>query len=273
MNVLPEGKYVDVFDGNRMHYHEAGSGLPVIFIHGSGPGASGWSNFCHNMTALAEAGYRALVPDMLGYGYSTMTPEPTFTYDDLVRGIQEFAENLGLKEYALVGNSMGGAVAISLALQHPDRVKKLILMAPGGLEDKQVYMEMKGIRTMIKALYAPEGITRDSLRKVLSWQLYDASLVTDALIEERFQIAQKQSPRMFEKVQVPNQTERLAELQMPVLGFWGVNDQFCPVSGATIVAKNCKNVKMTLIGECGHWVMVEHADYFNRACSEFLKSA
>lgn len=272
MSQLPEGKYVDVFGGNRIHYHEVGSGFPLIFVHGSGPGASGWSNFWPNAEAIAKAGIRCLVPDMLGYGYSTMTPEPIFTYDDLVRGIAEFADKLGLKEYALVGNSMGGAVAITLALQQPDRVKKLILMAPGGLEAREVYMEMKGIRTMIKAMYAPEGITRESLKKIFQLQLFNPALVTDELVEQRFQVAQKQATRMFEKVIVPNQADRLAELKQPILGFWGVNDQFCPVSGAMIVAKACKKTKMTMLTECGHWVMVEHAAYFNRETIAFLQS-
>ncbi|XP_060085193.1 2-hydroxy-6-oxo-6-phenylhexa-2,4-dienoate hydrolase-like [Ylistrum balloti] len=269
---VPEGKYVDIFDGHKIHYHEAGEGFPVIFIHGSGPGASGWSNFKGNYETIANlANCRCFVPDLLGYGYSSMPEEATFTYDDLKNGIQEFAKQLGLKEYALVGNSMGGAIAITLALECPEQVKQLILMAPGGLEAKEVYMEMKGIRTMIRAMYAPEGITRESMRKVFSLQLHDASLITDDIIEERFQIAEQQPRGMFEKVIVPNQAGQLAELQMPILGFWGVDDQFCPVSGAMIVAKEASQTKMTMLTECGHWVMVEHEAYFNQQCADFVR--
>ncbi len=71
MKAVPEGKYVEIGDGLRVHYHEAGTGPVVLFLHGSGPGASGWSNFRHNYPAFAEAGFRAIVPDTLGYGYSS----------------------------------------------------------------------------------------------------------------------------------------------------------------------------------------------------------
>ncbi|RMF19215.1 MAG: alpha/beta fold hydrolase, partial [Candidatus Dadabacteria bacterium] len=136
MSAVPEGKYVEIFDGYRVHYHEYGEGPAVIFVHGSGPGASGWSNFRLNAPEIAAAGFRCLVPDMLGYGYSSITETPTFTYKDLVRGIVEFAAAVGAEDYTLVGNSMGGAVAITIGLEHPERVRNLVLMAPGGLEDR-----------------------------------------------------------------------------------------------------------------------------------------
>lgn len=267
---IPEGKYVEVGEDRTIHYHEAGTGYPVIFVHGSGPGASGYSNFKGNYRAVADAGFQALVPDLLGYGYSSMPSEAKYTFEGLVDGLRTFCAELGIERCALVGNSLGGALAIQLALDTPELVDKLILMAPGGLEEREAYMGMKGIRTMIKAMTAPEGITRDSLRKIFSLQLYDSSLVTEEIVEERYQIAVQQPQGIFEKLVVPNLGERLAEISCPILGFWGMDDQFCPTTGAMKIAENCQNTKMTLLTECGHWVMVEHADYFNRQCAAFL---
>jgi 4,5:9,10-diseco-3-hydroxy-5,9,17-trioxoandrosta-1(10),2-diene-4-oate hydrolase len=145
-------------------------------------------------------------------------------------------------------------------------------MAPGGLEVRDRFMEMKGIRAMIKAVTAPGGITRESLRKVLSLQLFDPSALTDALVEERFQIASAQPVRVLTSLKVPYLAPRLAEIACPVLAFWGNEDQFCPVSGATAVAEQCPDSRVMRVSRCGHWVMVEHARMFNEACVSFLRS-
>jgi 4,5:9,10-diseco-3-hydroxy-5,9,17-trioxoandrosta-1(10),2-diene-4-oate hydrolase len=144
-------------------------------------------------------------------------------------------------------------------------------MAPGGLEERERYMEMKGIRSMMKAVLAPEGITRDSMRKVFGHQLFDATRVTDAIIEERFQIAETQPKRVLSSLRVPHLAPRLGEIACPVLAFWGNEDQFCPVSGATTLSERCKNSRVMRISQCGHWVMVEHTRMFNKMCLDFLR--
>lgn len=71
---------------------------------------------------------------------------------------------------------------------------------------------------------------------------------------------------------IPELTERLAELSCPVLGFWGANERMMPDSGILNFAKNCQNLRLILQSECGHWVMVEHEDMFNRECLAFLEA-
>ena len=267
---VPEGKYVDVGDGLRIHYHEAGSGPAVLFLHGSGPGASGWSNFRRNYPFFAERGFRALVPDTLGYGYSSKPENVDYTLDFLVGAVVRFLDALGVAECFVVGNSHGGAMSIGLALAQPARVKKLVLMAPGGLEEREAYMKMAGIRAMLKAFLGPDGITRESLRHVFGLQLFDPTQITDDIIEERLQIAELQPKKVLTSMVVPHLAPRLPEIACPVLGFWGVNDQFCPVTGAMTLANSCKRARVLLLSECGHWVMVEHTDLFNRTSVEFL---
>jgi 4,5:9,10-diseco-3-hydroxy-5,9,17-trioxoandrosta-1(10),2-diene-4-oate hydrolase len=268
---VPEGKHASIGDGLSIHYHEEGSGEAVLFLHGSGPGASGYSNFKGNYPFFAKNGYRTILPDTLGFGYSSKPDGVDYGMDFVVGGLERFLKAIKVERCTVVSNSHGGAVAIKLAANRPDLVEKLVLMAPGGLEERETYMKMEGIRTMMKVFLGPEGATREGMRKVFSLQLHDPSLVTDELLEERLQIAATQPKRVLTSLQVPNLTPELARITAPVLGFWGTGDKFCPVSGAMTIATTCARAKVVLLSQCGHWVMVEHRDYFNRTCLDFLR--
>ncbi|HZS41562.1 MAG TPA: alpha/beta fold hydrolase [Polyangia bacterium] len=268
---VPEGEYVDIGDGLKVHYHAEGSGAPVVFLHGSGPGASGWSNFRRNYPEFARAGFRAIVPDTLGYGWSSKPDGVDYTLDFLVGALRRFLDALGVERAFVVGNSHGGAMSIGLALADPARVAKLVLMAPGGLEEREAYLKMAGIRAMMKAFLDPNGLSRESLRKVFELQLFDPALITDEILDERLEIAALQPKRVLTSMQVPHLAPRLKELDCPVFGLWGTNDQFCPWSGGVTLARECKRVRVELISQCGHWVMVEHAALFNRLCIDFLR--
>jgi len=272
VEAVPEGKYAEVGAGITMHYHVAGplNGEAVCFVHGSGPGASGWSNFKGNFPPLAEHGFRTIVPDTMGYGYSTKPAEGSYSLADVAAQYKSLLDTLGVEKASLVGNSQGGAIAITMALEYPDLVGRLVLMAPGALEEREVYMEMEGIRTMIRVLYK-EGVSRETMRKVFSLQLYDASYITEEVIEERFQVAQTQHPDNIARIQVVNLAGRLNEVRCPVLCFWGADDKFCPPSGAATIASRCPAARTMLISRCGHWVMVEYPELFNRLTLQFLK--
>lgn len=267
---VPEGKFQDIGDGLRLHYHDVGDGPVLLWLHGSGPGASGWSNFKKNFPFFAEAGFRNLVVDNLGFGYSSK-PDTDYTLDFVTGGIRRFLDRLGVERCAVVGNSHGGAVAIQLALDEPARVSRLVLMAPGGLEEREAYMKMAGIRTMMKVFFGEGGITRDTMRTVFGLQLFDPSQLDDATLDERVAIAKDQPKRVMASLQVPHLAPRLAELTCPVQGFWGMNDQFCPSTGAVTLATQCKDARVTLLSRCGHWVMVEHTALFNRQTHDFLQ--
>jgi 4,5:9,10-diseco-3-hydroxy-5,9,17-trioxoandrosta-1(10),2-diene-4-oate hydrolase len=260
----------DVGDGHRVHYLSGGTGAPVLFLHGSGPGASGYSNFKGNHPFFAEAGFRTLVPDTLGFGRSSK-PDVDYAMAFLVEKLARFLDAAGVSRCAVIGNSHGGALAISLALAHPERVSKLILMAPGGLEERETYMKMEGIRAMMKAVLQKGGITREALRDVLKLQLVDQRHLTDELVDERYVVAVEQPTRVLTTLGVPYLAPRLKELSCPVLGFWGMDDRFCPPSGATTIARECSASRVVLFNGCGHWVMVEKATTFNRMCVDFLR--
>ena len=270
VEAVPEGKYVDVGGGITMHYHEAGSGDRgvILFAHGSGPGASGWSNFKGNYPFLAEHGYRTIVPDTMGYGYSTKPEDGTFSLDDVAAQYKALLDALGVDRAIVVGNSQGGAIALTMAINYPKLVDKLVLMAPGGLETRETYMEMEGIKAMLRVLYK-EGISKETIRKIFTLQLHDESKITDEVIEERYQVAMTQHKDNIARIRVTNQEDRLSEIRCPVLCFWGADDKFCPPSGAPKIASACPNSRTVLIGNCGHWVMVEYKKLFNELTPQF----
>lgn len=271
---IPVGHFVDIApvagSAQRIHYHEQGEGEVVIFLHGAGTGASGYSNFKGNYPAFAQAGYRCIVPDLLGYGLSSKPDIEQYDLDFFIAGVKGLVDALGLKHITLLGNSLGGAVALGYALAHPQDVKRLILMAPGGVEDLDTYLAMPGIANMFK-VYQSGKTGAAAMRDVMTMQLFDPTLLTDDIINERAPIAETQTQAARSILKVPNMTERLHELRCPVFGFWGVNDQFNPVSGTTKLVENCPQARIIVLNQCGHWVQVEHREMFNRACIDFLQ--
>ena len=272
---IPVGHHVDIAPvagaPQRVHYHEAGAGEVVIFLHGAGGGASGYSNFKGNYPEFAEAGFRAIVPDLLGFGLSSKPDIPQYDLDFFIAGIKGLVDALGLQRVTLLGNSLGGAVALGYALAYPDEVSRLILMAPGGVEDLDTYLAMPGIANMF-AIYKSGRTGADAMRDVMRMQLFDPALLTDDIIAERAPIAATQTQAARSVLKVPNMTERLHELRCPMFGFWGVNDQFNPVGGAMKLAEHAPQARIMLVNRCGHWVQVEHREMFNRQCLDFLKN-
>ncbi|MND94155.1 2-hydroxy-6-oxononadienedioate/2-hydroxy-6-oxononatrienedioate hydrolase [compost metagenome] len=273
MDALPQGRFVTLPDGLRLHYLEAGDGEPVVFIHGSGPGASGHSNFKQNYPVFAKYGYRAIVPDLPGYGASDK-PETTYSLDFFVNALSGLLDALDIQRCVLVGNSLGGAIAIKMALDQPQRVSRLVLMAPGGLMEKeQYYLQMEGIQKMGAAFANGELNDAGGMRRLLSLQLFDPALISDETVAERVAVVGQQPTCVLSSMQVPNLASRLPALQCPILGFWGMNDKFCPASGAQTLLAACSRIRFVLLSECGHWVMVEHRELFNRECLAFLAEA
>jgi 4,5:9,10-diseco-3-hydroxy-5,9,17-trioxoandrosta-1(10),2-diene-4-oate hydrolase len=272
---IPVGHFADIAPvagaAQRVHYHDQGEGEAVIFLHGAGGGASGYSNFKGNYPEFAQAGYRCIVPDLLGYGLSSKPDIPQYDLDFFVAGVKGLVDALGLKNITLLGNSLGGAVALGYALAHPEDVKRLILMAPGGVEDLDTYLAMPGIANMFN-IYQSGKTGAEAMRAVMTMQLYDPSLLSDEIINERAPIAATQTQAARSVLKVPNMTDRLHELRCPVFGFWGVNDQFNPVSGTMKLMEHCPQARMVLVNRCGHWVQVEHRDMFNRTCIDFLQN-
>lgn len=249
---------------------EAGAGPAVVFIHGSGPGASGLSNFKQNVATFVNAGYRVLLPDMIGYGASSKPEGIDYTLALFTDTLFDALKQAGVTEAVLVGNSLGGGVAVQMALDHPGFATKLVLMAPGCIEELPVYFAMPGIAKMVGDFTSPDFTVEDQ-KKLVSNLVYDASVITDELVAERYAVARTQPKDVLARMRTPNLAPRLGELPMPILGFWGLNDEFCPASGAQRFLDACPDARFMTFNKVGHWVQVERAHEFNRYALEFLR--
>ncbi len=266
---LPVGKYAKLENGLTLHYLDIGTGPTVLWLHGSGPGASGFSNFKGNYPTFDNSGFRNIVLDLPGFGRSDKPDDVNYDLAFFVDNLKLLMDNIGIDRCTLLGNSLGGAIALGFTLDNPERVNNLILMAPGGVEERETYFEMEGIKRMVE-VYSQGPMGVEQMRQVMSLQLFDSSQLQESILEERAAVAVTQPANLFTTMMVPNMTERLHEIKCPILGFWGTDDRFNPASGTFKVIENAPNARFTVLNRCGHWVQVEHQALFNRQCLDFL---
>lgn len=250
---------------------EAGSGPAVVFLHGSGPGASGASNFRQNIDAFVNAGYRVILPDLIGYGASSKPEGIDYTLQLFTDTVFDALRQHGIEKAVLVGNSLGGGIAIQMSLDHPGFAEKLVLMAPGCVAAREDYFVMPGIAKMVSGFGSPD-FNLDEKRRLVSNLVHPdfAQKIPDALVAERFAVARTQPKDVLVRMRTPDLSPRLGELSMPIFVLWGLNDEFCPEAHARRFLDACPDVRAITFGRTGHWVQVERAEEFNRYSIEFL---
>lgn len=255
-----------------LHYHDLGSGSPVILLHGGGPGASGWSNFSENVEALAEQ-HRVLVVDMPGFGASgAHVFETEQRTSGTARALRLFLDALGIDVADLIGNSMGGSVCIELAIASPERVGRLVLIGTGnGGPSLFSPLPTEGDKLLGPAMRNP---TPESLRRLFEIMVYDPErFVTDRLIEERMAVAADPAKLAARRKSLRKVGEPLAELERitaPTLVVWGREDRFNPMDIGLRVVSMIPDCRMHIFSRCGHWAQLEHASEFNRLVLDFL---
>jgi pimeloyl-ACP methyl ester carboxylesterase len=273
---VPSDQYCETPSG-RLRFVEAGSGPPVVLIHGIGRSLHDWTE---NIDALAQS-HRVIALDMLGFGLSEK-PEIRYTVDLQARALCEFMRTLGLEPAALVGNSLGGAVALTLALKHPELVSKLVLVAPAGMGERGA-----SFFTWMALPLVGEWVTRPSLKgsqQVLHALFKDTKFHTEARAQRDFELGQMPgAQRVFLSMLrsmvhgnqlrpqlLKNLRDRLGELEMPTLMIWGQQDQILFSHYAAAAAATLKNGRLQIFDPCGHFPMIECADAFNDMVLEFL---
>lgn len=261
-----------VSGGYDIHLAEAGAGPVVVFIHGSGPGASGASNFRQNIDAYVAAGFRVILPDLIGYGASSKPEGIDYTLQLFTDTLYEALRAHGIDKAHLVGNSLGGGVAIQMTLDHPEFAEKLLMMAPGCVAEQASYFTMPGIAKMVSNFGGPD-FNLDEQRRLIGNLLHPdyASKIPEELVAERFAVARTQPKDVLMRMKTPNLGLRLHELSNPIFVMWGLNDEFCPESHARLFLDACDNVRCLTFARTGHWVQVERAAEFNAYGTEFLR--
>lgn len=270
MSGLAEATYT-VANGYSIHLKSMGEGPTVVFLHGSGPGASGASNFRDNYGAFVAAGYRVILPDLIGYGASSKPEGIDYTLQLFTDTLYEALVAHGVEKASLIGNSLGGGIAIQMALDHPGFCDAFVLMAPGCIEEQAHYFTMPGIAKMVSGFGSPDFRIEDQRRLISNLVHPDfAARLTDTLVEERFAVARTQPKDVLARMRTPNLGPRVGELTAPVFVMWGLNDEFCPESGARYFLDQCSDARCLTFARTGHWVQVERAAEFNRYAIAFL---
>lgn len=251
---------------------EAGSGSPVLLIHGSGPGVTAWANWRTVLPRL-DSRFRLIAPDMIGFGY-TEAPETAFDMDAWVGQVTGLLDALGIERCAIIGNSFGGAVALHVASRYPERVDRLVLMGPVGTSFP--------ITDALDAVwgYVPSFERMAALMNAFA---YDTSVITDDLVSSRLAASSRPTvqERFSQLFPAPRQQwvdalaledESLGRIEQPVLIVHGRQDLVIPIEASERLCRLLPDARLHRIDRCGHWVQIEHADEFCNLVSDFLST-
>ncbi len=273
---------VTTADGKAIHYAETGTGPAVFLLHGGGPGASGVPNYSRNIDALA-ADFRVIVPDLPGYGRSYKGIDRSDPFGALADGIRGLMDVLDLDTTDLVGNSYGGACALRLALDTPDRVRRMVLMGPGGIGTTRG-LPTPGLRCLL-GYYGGGGPSRDKLaRFVRDYLVHDDRLLSDEMIDARYAASLDPAVVANPPLRRPSgpfalrtlwrmdftRDSRLRTLRTPTLVVWGARDEVNRPSGGPVLSKTMPNCDLLVVSNAGHWVQWERPDLFNAVTRDFL---
>lgn len=266
----------------QIHLAEFGAGPAVLMLHGGGPGASGVSNYASNIDALAAAGFRVLVPDLPGYGRSSKGVDADDPFGDVAAAMHGLLDALDIERAHVVGNSLGGACALRMALDRPGRIGRLVLMGPGGVGISTA-PPTDGLKRLL-GYYAGEGPTLDKLRAFICGDLvYDASRISEDVLRERFASSIQPDVVANPPLRTPKDIAafrrldflldpRLPQLAHPTLVLWGTEDRVNPSSGALALQQKLPACDVFLFSRTGHWVQWERAAEFNATVAAFLRA-
>ena len=267
-----------------LNYYEAGEptsvggGLPLVMLHGGGPGASAWSNFGSALPGFAED-FRTLLIDQPGFGQSDKPPVEGNYFRFSAEIIKDLLDELGLERIHLLGNSLGGGTAMRFALLFPERVGRLVLMGPGGLSLNLFHADpTEGVKRLMEFGAAP---SEETMRAFISTMVVNQDLVTDELVAER--LADAMAPGAQEAMQSmgmsfwnPDTFEDgllwrdAHQLQRPTLLTWGREDRVNPLDGALVALKMIPRASLHVFPNCGHWAQIEAAEEFRQVSTAFL---
>lgn len=259
---------------------EAGDGPAVVLLHGGGPGASGLSNYSRNIEPLAER-FRVIVPDMPGYGRSTKGIDQRDPFGDLAAAVRGLLDELGLHSANLVGNSYGGAAALRLALDTPERADRLVLMGPGGVGTTRG-LPTQGLQKLL-AYYGGKGPSHAKLEEFIrGYLVHDGASVPAEAIDERYQASIDPDVVADPPLRRPGglrtllrmdftRDRRLSQLRTPTLVIWGAQDKVNRPSGGRALARTMPNCDLLQVANTGHWVQWERAALFNDTLRTYLR--
>lgn len=273
MTKHPDGGQSILVNGWETNYHDEGDGDPVILLHGSGPGVSAMANWRLVIPELSHH-FRCIAPDLLGFGYSARPDDVSYVVDTWIDHVFGLADQLGLEQFSLIGNSMGGRIALGVADRYPERVLRMVLMGSAGPSMKPT----EGLRALRSYTPSPENMRR-LMEDVFA---YDKSIVTDALVQARYEAsaqpgAQETYWSIFHDERhsgsglTPLTEEELRALATPTLIIHGRDDKVVPLENGLTLGRLLPNSQVHIFNRCGHWVQIEQVKAFNALSAWYLR--
>jgi len=271
----------------RLHYNEVGQGYPVILLHGTGPGATAWSNFHQNVQHLSKR-YRLLLVDFPGWGKSDAVDVAGLSRNELnAEAVKLLMDELAISKAAVVGNSMGGAATLEFAARYPDRISHAVTMGAGLFALPNIFTPgggpTEGIRIIFETYRNP---TPENFRRLVNIMVYDPSFVTDALMQQRSNAALANQQHLDNWLAAPagspaggaysGLTElmtSLSQIDTPTLMIHGRDDRVVPMEVTLRTSAMLRNSRAVVLNRCGHWAQLEHVEEFNRLLLNFLEFA
>ncbi|KXS46412.1 MAG: alpha/beta hydrolase [Halanaerobium sp. T82-1] len=258
-------------DGYMTNYHDEGEGFPVLLIHGSGPGVSAWANWRLVIPELAK-NKRVLAPDMVGFGYTDRPEGIDYNMETWAKQTVSFLDAMDIEKADIVGNSFGCALALAMAINHPDRVRKIVLMGAVGVNFE-----------LTQALDAVWGYKPSvgRMKEMLSLFVDDKSIVTDDLAKMRYEAsvepgfqesfsAMFPAPRQRWVDSMAFDDDEISNISHETLIVHGRDDVVIPLNNAIKLIKLIKNAQLHVFGRCGHWTQIEQTKGFNSLVNDFL---
>ena len=255
---LPPEKTAVVY-GQNIRYIEAGQGPTVILLHGLGSVKEIWSV---NIGALS-AKYHVYALDQIGFGHSDK-PLLDYKIATFVDFLHAFMQSLNLSKATLVGNSLGGWIALDFAARHPEMVDKLVLVDSAGLPfGKPLTVDLN-----------PASL--EDMRTLLGSIFYDKKMVSEEFVLQAFtnHVHNNDGYTIQRTVAgfAQNQFEdaKLASIHSASLVVWGRQDELIPVSSGEKLRDGIPGAKLVVFEDCGHVPQLEKPAEFNKALIDFL---
>jgi len=269
---MPE-EFIKV-NGINTHYVVAGSGRPLLLLHGLG---GHWGHWEANIPALAQH-YRVYAPDIAGFGLSDKPQAADRNLEFLLHFLRGFLDVQEIAQAVVIGNSMGGFLALQMALTYPQRVSALVLVAAAGLGPQIGWiLRLQGLPLLGDLVTIP---SRRLVRLAVRSLFYDKAKATPQIVEEHYQHFCRPGARQCYLAVIHNGIgrggqhyvllDRLPQISVPTLLVWGAQDRLLPVRQAHAAAARLPHSRLHVLPECGHCPQMEKPEEFNRLVLDFL---
>ncbi len=272
-----QDQYVKVGSINTCYWSLGDKGTVVLLLHGLGGCKENWR--C-NISSLAGS-HQVYAVDLVGSGL-TDKPSVTYSLTYFAQFIHDFMNELNIARASLIGNSLGGAIALYYALHHPDRIDKLVLVDSGGL-GKACHPMLRLVTLPIVGELLKRPGRRDA-RRVAQLCFYNPLLIADEDVELQYQrsllpgakeailsiVRAAIDLRGVRESLVRPIVDGLRTITAPTLIVWGKEDRVLPVAQAQVAKEHIPNAQVLILDHCGHVPQKECPDRFNQAVLEFL---